>query len=95
MRRALPAPPQEHVQNCRSSAQCAVASLLDPSTPAYNYLPYFYSRIFNLSWQVQTPYFLAQFLYPSLQSFARSCSQLRVYVRSCQDCEHGLAGLIT
>ena len=49
----MPAHPQEHVQNCRSSAQCAVASLLDPSTPAYNYLPYFYSRVFNLSWQVR------------------------------------------
>jgi hypothetical protein len=45
---------QEHVQNCRTSAQCAVASMLDPSTPEYDYLPYFYSRIFNLSWQAQT-----------------------------------------
>ena len=44
---------QEHVQNCRTSAQCAVASMLDPSTPEYDYLPYFYSRIFNLSWQAR------------------------------------------
>ena len=44
---------QEHVQNCRTSAQHAVASMLDPSTGDYDYLPYFYSRIFNLSWQAR------------------------------------------
>lgn len=43
---------QEHVQNCRTSAAHAVASILDPATGDYDYLPYFYSRIFNLSWQV-------------------------------------------
>ena len=41
------------MQNCRTSAQHAVASLMDPSTGDYDYLPYFYSRIFNLSWQVR------------------------------------------
>ena len=46
---------QEHVQNCRASAQHAVASIMDPSTGDYDYLPYFYSRIFNLSWQVRQP----------------------------------------
>ena len=27
--------------------------MFDPSTPDYDYLPYFYSRIFDLGWQVQ------------------------------------------
>lgn len=31
----------------------AVASILDPSTPDYQYLPFFYSRIFDLGWQVR------------------------------------------
>ena len=40
--------------NCRTSAQHAVASLLAPdSVDDYNYLPYFYSRVFNLAWQVR------------------------------------------
>ena len=43
---------QEHVANCRASAKHAVSSIMDPSTGDYNYLPYFYSRIFDLSWQV-------------------------------------------
>ena len=30
----------------------AVASIFDPSTPDYDYLPFFYSRIFDLGWQV-------------------------------------------
>ncbi|KAK9833441.1 hypothetical protein WJX81_005619 [Elliptochloris bilobata] len=43
---------QEHVTNCRTSAQHAVASILAPdSVDEYDYLPFFYSRVFNLSWQ--------------------------------------------
>jgi len=42
---------QEHVQNCRESAKHAVSAIFDPSTPDYQYLPYFYSRIFDLGWQ--------------------------------------------
>ncbi|EIE20462.1 monodehydroascorbate reductase [Coccomyxa subellipsoidea C-169] len=43
---------QEHVANCRASATHAVASIMDTSTGDYDYLPYFYSRIFDLSWQL-------------------------------------------
>ncbi|KAK9917100.1 hypothetical protein WJX75_000871 [Coccomyxa subellipsoidea] len=43
---------QEHVANCRASAKHAVSSIMDPSTGDYDYLPYFYSRIFDLSWQL-------------------------------------------
>ncbi len=50
--------PQEHVANCRASATHAVASIMDPSTGDYDYLPYFYSRIFDLSWQVNHSGFL-------------------------------------
>lgn len=43
---------QEHVTHCRLSAFHAVDVLTQPdSTGDYDYLPYFYSRIFNLSWQ--------------------------------------------
>lgn len=45
---------QEHVTNARGTAVQAIASILDPSTPPYDYLPFFYSRVFNLSWQVST-----------------------------------------
>ena len=45
---------QEHVANARGSASLAVSHILSPSdTPDYYYLPFFYSRIFNLSWQVR------------------------------------------
>ena len=43
---------QEHVANCRQSAKHAVAAIMDPKTPDYDYLPFFYSRIFDLGWQV-------------------------------------------
>lgn len=44
---------QEHVANARGSASLAVSHILSPNdTPDYDYLPFFYSRIFNLSWQV-------------------------------------------
>ncbi|CAL8465067.1 g4602 [Coccomyxa elongata] len=43
---------QEHVANCRASAVHAVQSIMDPSTGDYDYLPYFYSRIFDLGWQL-------------------------------------------
>lgn len=43
---------QEHVVNCRQTAAHAMRELLQPnSQDEYNYLPYFYSRVFNLSWQ--------------------------------------------
>ena len=44
---------QEHVANCRQSAKHAVAAIMDPATPDYDYLPFFYSRIFDLGWQVR------------------------------------------
>ena len=42
---------QEHVANCRASAAHAVSDLLGRNPGTYDYLPFFYSRIFNLSWQ--------------------------------------------
>jgi len=43
---------QEHVANARASAKQAVNAILSPdSTSDYDYLPFFYSRVFNLSWQ--------------------------------------------
>lgn len=45
---------QEHVANARSSASHAVTHILSPGELSdYDYLPFFYSRIFNLSWQVR------------------------------------------
>ncbi|KAG2438025.1 hypothetical protein HXX76_005639 [Chlamydomonas incerta] len=43
---------QEHVTHCRSSAAQAVKAITSTSAPppAYDYLPFFYSRVFNLSW---------------------------------------------
>ncbi|GMH38143.1 hypothetical protein BSKO_06027 [Bryopsis sp. KO-2023] len=43
---------QEHVTNCRLSAFHAVSAIMAPEeTEDYDYFPFFYSRIFNLSWQ--------------------------------------------
>jgi monodehydroascorbate reductase (NADH) len=43
---------QEHVANARSTAKHAISHILAPGeTEDYYYLPYFYSREFNLSWQ--------------------------------------------
>jgi monodehydroascorbate reductase (NADH) len=41
----------EHVAHARHSAAHAVRAIADPSTPPYDYLPYFYSRVFDLSWK--------------------------------------------
>lgn len=41
----------EHVQNARNSAAHAVSAIVEGSSEPYDYLPYFYSRVFNLSWQ--------------------------------------------
>ena len=44
---------QEHVANARQTGAHAVSALLAPGeTQAFNYLPFFYSRIFDLGWQV-------------------------------------------
>ncbi len=43
----------EHVSHARLSAALAMAEMLKPgSTDDYDYLPYFYSRIFDLHWEV-------------------------------------------
>lgn len=42
---------QEHVTHCRTSAAHAVADMLGKATEEYSYLPFFYSRVFGLSWQ--------------------------------------------
>ncbi|PSC73208.1 monodehydroascorbate reductase [Micractinium conductrix] len=42
---------QEHVTCCRQTAAHAVAEILAPGGPVFDYLPFFYSRVFNLSWQ--------------------------------------------
>lgn len=41
----------EHVQNARETAAHAVASILGKSSGDYDYLPYFYSRVFDLGWK--------------------------------------------
>ncbi|XP_050224183.1 monodehydroascorbate reductase 4, peroxisomal [Mercurialis annua] len=42
----------EHVDSARKSARHAVASIMEPNkTEDFDYLPFFYSRVFALSWQ--------------------------------------------
>ncbi|KAK9108090.1 hypothetical protein Syun_024101 [Stephania yunnanensis] len=42
----------EHVDSARKSARHAVAAIMDPGkTGDFDYLPFFYSRVFTLSWQ--------------------------------------------
>eukprot|EP00186_Timspurckia_oligopyrenoides_P001669 CAMPEP_0182451164 /NCGR_PEP_ID=MMETSP1172-20130603/43570_1 /TAXON_ID=708627 /ORGANISM="Timspurckia oligopyrenoides, Strain CCMP3278" /LENGTH=441 /DNA_ID=CAMNT_0024648913 /DNA_START=281 /DNA_END=1606 /DNA_ORIENTATION=+ len=41
----------EHVAHARASAACAVRSAMSKPQQPYDYLPYFYSRVFDLSWQ--------------------------------------------
>lgn len=41
----------EHVQNCREMAAHVVNAAVNGDDSAYDYLPYFYSRVFQLSWQ--------------------------------------------
>eukprot|EP00898_Chlorokybus_atmophyticus_P006808 jgi/Chlat1/7128/Chrsp57S06804 len=42
----------EHVDHARKSAVQAVSAILDPAnTKPYDYMPYFYSRVFSLAWQ--------------------------------------------
>ncbi len=41
---------QEHVANCRASAAHAVTAALTGSDAEYYYVPYFYSRVYDLSW---------------------------------------------
>ncbi|KAF7819566.1 monodehydroascorbate reductase 4, peroxisomal [Senna tora] len=42
----------EHVDSARKSARHAVAAILEPEkTGEFDYLPFFYSRVFTLSWQ--------------------------------------------
>ncbi|PIN07884.1 Monodehydroascorbate/ferredoxin reductase [Handroanthus impetiginosus] len=42
----------EHVDSARKTARHAVASIMEPGkTGDFDYLPFFYSRVFTLSWQ--------------------------------------------
>ncbi|XP_071705652.1 monodehydroascorbate reductase 4, peroxisomal [Rutidosis leptorrhynchoides] len=42
----------EHVDAARKSARHAVSAIMEPDkTPEFDYLPFFYSRVFSLSWQ--------------------------------------------
>lgn len=41
----------EHVQNARDMATHVMNAVVSGDKSAYDYLPYFYSRVFNLSWQ--------------------------------------------
>ncbi|XAR51875.1 Monodehydroascorbate reductase (NADH) [Bertholletia excelsa] len=42
----------EHVDSARKAARHAVAAIMDPEkTGEFDYLPFFYSRVFTLSWQ--------------------------------------------
>ncbi|KAI3437605.1 hypothetical protein D9Q98_000057 [Chlorella vulgaris] len=42
---------QEHVNCCRQTATYVANQLASPGGPAFDYLPFFYSRVFSLSWQ--------------------------------------------
>lgn len=42
---------QEHVANCRASAAYAMKDMLQGNNDVYSYQPFFYSRVFSLSWQ--------------------------------------------
>ncbi|KAF5830518.1 monodehydroascorbate reductase [Dunaliella salina] len=42
---------KEHVTNARQTATQAVRAIKGKTTEPYDYLPFFYSRVFNLSWQ--------------------------------------------
>lgn len=42
---------QEHVVNCRLSAAHAMSSAMGEKVGEYEYLPFFYSRFYSLSWQ--------------------------------------------
>ncbi|KAI3452443.1 hypothetical protein Pfo_009107 [Paulownia fortunei] len=42
----------EHVDSARKSARHAIAAIMEPEkTGEFDYLPFFYSRVFTLSWQ--------------------------------------------
>lgn len=41
----------EHVQNARDSASHVAKVVMKKTEEAYDYVPYFYSRVFDLSWQ--------------------------------------------
>ncbi|GJX01919.1 monodehydroascorbate reductase 4, peroxisomal [Tanacetum coccineum] len=42
----------EHVDLARKSAKHAVSAIMEPrNTSNFDYLPFFYSRVFSLSWQ--------------------------------------------
>lgn len=41
----------EHVQNARETAAHVVNAIVKGDTESYDYLPYFYSRVFHMSWQ--------------------------------------------
>ena len=44
---------QEHVTHARMSAAQAVTAIMAPGEAKdYDYLPFFYSRVFDLGWQV-------------------------------------------
>lgn len=42
---------QEHVTNARQTATQAVQAIMGTASGPYDYLPYFYSRVFSQSWQ--------------------------------------------
>ncbi|KAF5763876.1 putative monodehydroascorbate reductase (NADH) [Helianthus annuus] len=42
----------EHVDAARKTAKHAVSAIMEPkTTPDFDYMPFFYSRVFSLSWQ--------------------------------------------
>uniref|UniRef100_A0A0G4H811 monodehydroascorbate reductase (NADH) n=1 Tax=Chromera velia CCMP2878 TaxID=1169474 RepID=A0A0G4H811_9ALVE len=67
---------QQHVTHCRLSAAHAASVILEgpEKTGEYDYLPFFYSRVFNLSWQFYgvnegTPVFFSHSQDPSAPKF--------------------------
>lgn len=44
---------QEHVANARQTGALAISAIMAPGeTQDFDYMPFFYSRVFDLSWQV-------------------------------------------
>ena len=78
---------QEHVTHARMSAKQAVTAIMAPKdTQEYNYLPFFYSRVFDLGWQVR-PHHGGVATVHTKQQLHISC-QSKPHVCCCLCCLH-------
>lgn len=75
---------QEHVTHARMSAKQAVTAIMAPKdTQEYNYLPFFYSRVFDLGWQVR-PHHGGVATVHTKQQLHMSCQNLDVCCHLCR-----------